>query len=82
MTPSLTSTTWTTYSCMSLPMASSVAQSGHRMGKLSSLGSPSPSSRSEIYVRCMLESNGLMWEATCAVAGWCWLPLATTHKFG
>jgi hypothetical protein len=19
------------------------------------------------------------WEATCAVAGWCWLPLATTH---
>ena len=23
--------------------------------------------------------NPSMWEATCAVAGWCWLPLATTH---
>jgi hypothetical protein len=21
----------------------------------------------------------LLWEATCAVAGWRWLPLATTH---
>jgi hypothetical protein len=24
----------------------------------------------------------ILWEATCAVAGWHWLPLATTHKFG
>jgi hypothetical protein len=24
----------------------------------------------------------VLWEATCAVAEWCWLLLATTHKFG
>lgn len=25
------------------------------------------------------ESDSPLWEATCVVAGWRWLPLATTH---
>jgi hypothetical protein len=25
------------------------------------------------------KQESLLWQATCAVAGWCWLPLATTH---
>uniref|UniRef100_A0A8I6AAX6 Glyceraldehyde-3-phosphate dehydrogenase, pseudogene 1 n=1 Tax=Rattus norvegicus TaxID=10116 RepID=A0A8I6AAX6_RAT len=54
-TPSLTSTTWSACSSMTLPMASSTAQSRLRMGNLSSMGSPSPSSRSEIP----LTSNGV-----------------------
>ncbi|EDL23926.1 mCG118660, partial [Mus musculus] len=56
MTPSLTSTTWSTCSSLTPPMANSIAQSRPRMGSLSSTGSPSPSPRSEIP----LTSNGVM----------------------
>nr|KAF6368505.1 glyceraldehyde-3-phosphate dehydrogenase [Myotis myotis] len=56
MTPSLTSTTWSTCSSMTLLTASSRAQSRLRTGSWSSTGSPSPSSRSEIPPT----SNGVM----------------------
>jgi hypothetical protein len=28
-----------------------------------------------------LREERVLWEATCAVAGWRWLPLATTHTY-
>uniref|UniRef100_A0ABI7Z708 Glyceraldehyde-3-phosphate dehydrogenase n=1 Tax=Felis catus TaxID=9685 RepID=A0ABI7Z708_FELCA len=56
MTPSLTSTTWSTCSNMIPPKANSMAQSRLRTGNLSSMESPSPSSRSEISPT----SNGVM----------------------
>jgi hypothetical protein len=26
-----------------------------------------------------IQISTYLWEATCAIAGWCWLLLATTH---
>uniref|UniRef100_A0A8C7BIF0 Glyceraldehyde-3-phosphate dehydrogenase n=1 Tax=Neovison vison TaxID=452646 RepID=A0A8C7BIF0_NEOVI len=60
MTLSLISTTWSACSSMILPMVNSMAQSRLRMGALLSMGSLSPSSRSEIPPT----SNGVMLEST------------------
>lgn len=56
MTPPLNSTIWSTCSSMTLTMASLLAQSRLRMRSLSSMGSSSPSSSSEI----LLTSNRIM----------------------
>lgn len=67
MTPSLTSTIWSIYSGMILPMSNSMAWSRLRMGNLSSVESPFPSLRSEI----LPTSNGVM-----LVLHMLWSPLA------
>ena len=52
----MTSTTWSPCYCMTLHVASSMAQSGLRMGGLSSVESPSPFSRNKI----LSTLNGVM----------------------